>query len=115
MPHECSVCNSPILREINDALAKNEPLRSIAKRSGFSRAGLSRHARRCIGRQRVELHGSMLGDLANGAKLVVVYPNERGEYIDPPGTTEFDIALEVHYDPPLPPKPIQKPAETTPK
>lgn len=34
-------------------------------------------------------------------RLVVVYPNERGEYIDPPGTRPEDIALEIHYEKPI--------------
>src|SRR6266404_348542 len=57
----CSICTSPIRPELEAALDKREPLRSIAARSGYSRASLSRHNRRCRGRQAIaeyKTHGT---------------------------------------------------------
>ncbi len=49
----CGICESPIRAEIETALDQKEPLRSIAARSGHSRASLSRHNRKCRGRQAI--------------------------------------------------------------
>jgi hypothetical protein len=52
----CSVCASPIVAEINSALRAGEKLRDLEKRSGVSRASLSRHHRRCVSRDVMEKH-----------------------------------------------------------
>jgi hypothetical protein len=52
----CSICSSHVCAEINQALLKKEPLRELAKRSGFSRAALSRHGRNCIARDTIAFH-----------------------------------------------------------
>jgi hypothetical protein len=95
----CSICGAPreVRDAVNDAHEKGSTLREIQKLSGgtLSRASLSRHFRKCLNKMRVS---SMA---FTGGRLVVVYPNEHGEYIDPPGTRPEDIALEVHYEKPI--------------
>jgi hypothetical protein len=43
----CTICSSPIVAQINAALDAGEKLRPLAEKSGFSKASLSRHNRRC--------------------------------------------------------------------
>jgi hypothetical protein len=93
MNHEgrqlCSVCESPILAEINAALDKGENLRSIAARSGISKATLSRHNRRCRDRYAVADYKSKRGN-SDGC-LLVVWP---GQSI--PADSQHDV-LVVEY------------------
>ena len=103
---ECSICSSPVVNDINDALAKSEPLRSIAKRSGFSRAGLSRHSRKCVGRLRVEKFSNIAADLMSG-KARLLRKNLSGGFYDQntwqdvpdADVRDCDIELVIVYDP----------------
>jgi hypothetical protein len=54
----CSICSSLVIQEINAALLRKERLRDLEKRSGFSRAALSRHSRNCIARDSIAEHKS---------------------------------------------------------
>jgi hypothetical protein len=70
----CTVCSSPVLEQINTALDKGEKLRSIAARSGISRATLSRHNRRCRDRHAVADYKSKRGN--SDDCLVVIWPGQ---------------------------------------
>jgi len=85
----CSICASPILREVNDALAKGERLRELAARSGHSRASLSRHSRKCISRAGIAQHGNMSAALAAGARIILCYP------ADYPAATTGDLTYGI--------------------
>jgi hypothetical protein len=95
----CSICSAPreVRDAVNDAHEKGSTLREIQKLSSgtLSRASLSRHFRKCLNKVRLSSMAAPTG------RLVVVYPNERGEYIDPPGTRPEDIAVEIHYEKPI--------------
>src|SRR5436309_452764 len=43
MPQTCTICRDKQRREIDEALLRGEPYRSIAKRTGTSTAALARH------------------------------------------------------------------------
>jgi hypothetical protein len=95
----CSICASPVLREVNEALAKGERLRDLAARSGHSRASLSRHSRKCISRNKLAQHSTVLSDYLSGrANLVVLYPGD-----DQSAVREQDIIVQIEYEKALDP------------
>jgi hypothetical protein len=71
----CSICSAPpdVLTAVNEALAKREKLRPLATRSGFSRAALSRHNRKCRGRRTIEAHREKLN---TGDAFFTLWPGE---------------------------------------
>jgi hypothetical protein len=85
----CTVCSSAILAEINAALDKRESLRALAARSGISRATLSRHNRRCRGRDAVADYKGKRGSPDDC--LAVIWP---GQPI--PADSQHDL-LVVEY------------------
>jgi hypothetical protein len=95
----CKTCTSPILREIDEALDKGEPLRDIATRSGISRAALSRHNRKCRARRRVQEYKNAS---SHQGRLFVRY--EGAPEIHRADWREQDCLLIVSYEkkPPSP-------------
>ena len=99
----CAVCSSPeeIRNGVNNALRENEPLRTIAARSAFSRAGLSRHRRDCLGIRREDKaknkaacvrHATGIAQ-AGQFRLHVVYGDDEPQ--EPLG--ESDWLIRVQY------------------
>lgn len=91
----CSICSAPsvVQAAIDEALSKKENLRDLARRSGFSRAGLSRHNRKC-------LRAAALADFARmrlnaSGKIHVYFPPQAV-----PAAAQNDWIVEVTYDPP---------------
>ena len=98
MNHEgrqlCSVCESAVRAEIDAALDKKEKLRTLAARSGISRATLSRHNRRCRGRDAVADYKSKRGN-SDGA-LLVIWP---GQPI--PTDSQHDLLIVSYIETPI--------------
>jgi hypothetical protein len=97
----CSICSAStdVVHAINAALEKKIPLRDLAKQSGFSRAGLSRHSRNCVGRTAISHHASMQSDLWGGrARLITVWPDENGNPQFPDDFKPEDVFLVVEYE-----------------
>ena len=110
----CSICSSPVRAEIEAALDKKEPLRAISARSAFSRASLSRHNRKCRGRQIIAEH-KLLGQYDPYThRVFLLWPNAepqlwqdvqpvRGWSNRPPLKPEqiIDVLFVVEYAKPL--------------
>ena len=97
----CSICSSPndVAQAIDAALTKKEPLRLLAARSGFSRAALSRHSRRCRVRMTIENHRLASGPAATPdtpVKFFTLWPNKA----IPRGLPSDVPVFRVEYDPP---------------
>lgn len=98
MNHEgrqlCSVCASPVLAEINAALDKREGLRTLAARTGISKATLSRHNRKCRDRHAIADFKSKRGN-ADGC-FVVIWP---GQSI--PTDSQHDLLVVSYVETPV--------------
>lgn len=116
----CSICSAPdnVRTAINQALADREPLRSIAKRSAFSRAALSRHSRKCVSRETVKKHRDLALNQST-ARLVIAWPEMpllgiRANFslpadesnacreIDEAEIRADDVLIAVQFEPPKP-------------
>jgi hypothetical protein len=69
----CSICSAPreIRERVNDALAKKVKLRTLAAESGFSRAGLSRHNRKCLPKQQLKNFRDTRKGARSGGRILI--------------------------------------------
>jgi hypothetical protein len=121
MKGSCSICSaSPkLVAAVNSSLDRKTPLRKLSLESGFSRASLSRHDRRCRVRETLQTHRQTKFNPVNGARVIVQWPagqltvfteyNHRGRPIEdrtgsPPvpiasaDLREHDVLLVVQYE-----------------
>jgi hypothetical protein len=101
MGHQnCSICSSAplaVLTALNDALTKRtKTLRVLAKESGYSRATLSRHSRKCIARSAVEENLRLRFD-PRVDRLKVLWPGDNPKPEDGPNVYYLKV---VYEDPP---------------
>jgi hypothetical protein len=78
----CAVCSSPIRAEVDAALEAGSTQRSILAKTPFSRAGLSRHARNCIQRTKMESYLRKVRTASNVAMWTTVCDMYTGERSD---------------------------------
>lgn len=71
----CSICSSPVCEQVNEALRKGETLRALASVSGFSRAALSRHNRKCLPKAALLDYRSRTKISMTGRRTIVSWPS----------------------------------------
>ncbi len=115
---ECSICGAgeAAKKAAEEAIGKKEPYRDIEKRSGFSRAALSRHKRKCMPRAVLaETKFWRRSGQPAANRVIVFWPDHRlvvhnsGKSISIDDLVENDIVVIVEY------APAPKPAEPAPE
>lgn len=86
MPQTCTVCRRDDRDEINAALLRGEPTRSIAARTSLSHAALGRHKRTCLAKD----HAKALAQVAPAVVAHVEAESER-----PAGVRELLTTMVV--------------------
>jgi len=71
----CSICSAPpeVLAAVNEALRKREKFRDLAERTGFSRASLHRHSKRCVPRDTLAQYKARTAVIPSG-RTIVAWP-----------------------------------------
>jgi hypothetical protein len=105
----CSICSAPgdARAAVDGELEAKVPLREIAEKSGFSRASLSRHHRKCVRLAKLaEAKSWRIGNIED-YQLVPCYPGQT------PRPHPYDkrpmIVLDVEVEPAPPPRKLPVP------
>ena len=100
------MCSSPVREQLERAIDAGQPLRQLAATSGYSRASLSRHNRRCRNRQAIETHRRgkfdplrqlVFSKFPDGSLIRLKPPfNFLGELRDEPGPN--DVVVQIEFE-----------------
>jgi hypothetical protein len=110
MANTCAICSAPpkVLDAVNAGLEQKTPLRTLAAASGFSRAGISRHARKCVPKTVISTHRS--SNYANARLLVrwndgpiLDWDRQSAVPLAENQISDNDVILQVAYAKPAPP------------
>ncbi len=103
----CRICSSGQAEEINEQLLRRVPMRALAAKYGFSRAGLGRHSRKCLPKamaesqhpavdQELRAEAKRLKDaVARGFDVHFVVRYTRSPRKDPPRLTDAELVEEL--------------------